>query len=272
MGVTVFGSFAIGGWWMFLLVCAFIVAGAMELVAILKHKGFLPYTSIVVTICLLCCLILKTDNFYLYPLVMTLGVIVSFLAVLFDGKQPYTANISSTIFCFIYASMPAFIISLRELQIAEYNFLPEYLSFRAGFYFLMLLFFAVLFTDVFAYIFGKKYGKHKLAPVVSPKKTIEGTIAGSIGAIVVSLLIGWLINLEWYHSLILGILITTFAQLGDLCESLIKRDAGVKDSGTALAGHGGFLDRADSYIFSLPVAYFYIYFFIYNTNWISELF
>lgn len=270
MGIIVFSCFAAGGWFLFLMVCAFIVAGAMELIAILKHRGFFPHTSIVILTCILFIIIFKTNNMELYPLALTLGVLTSFLAVLFDGKQPYISNISSTIFSFIYSSLPVFIISLREIEIANYTLNISFLTFRAGFYFLMMVFFAVLFTDVFAYFFGKKYGKRKLAPIVSPKKTVEGAIAGSVGALFAALVIGALMNLEWYHSLILGILITAFAQLGDLCESLIKRDAGVKDSGTALAGHGGFLDRADSYIFSIPVAYFYIYFFIYNTDWINN--
>lgn len=95
-------------------------------------------------------------------------------------------------------------------------------------------------TDVGGYVFGSKFGKHPLAPVVSPKKTIEGSIGGSLLAILTALLIGWIIHIEWYQSLIAGLLITTFAQLGDLAESLIKRDAGVKDSGNSLPGHGGF--------------------------------
>ena len=76
------------------------------------------------------------------------------------------------------------------------------------------------------------------------------------------MLIGYLIHIEWYQALIGGLLITAFAQIGDLAESLIKRDAGVKDSGNSLPGHGGFLDRADSYLFSTPVAYFYFNYFV----------
>ena len=77
-------------------------------------------------------------------------------------------------------------------------------------------------------------------------------------------------HLEWYHSLILGVLIAGFAQIGDLCESMIKRDAGVKDSSDIIPGHGGFLDRTDSYILTIPVVYYYLQFFV-NNNFLDVL-
>ena len=119
-----------------------------------------------------------------------------------------------------------------------------------------------MFTDIAAYYFGVKFGKHKLCPVISPKKTIEGAVAGGACAVVAGLIIGKLIGISLYHSFVLAVIVTVMAQLGDLSESLIKRDAGVKDSGNSLPGHGGFLDRADSYLFSVPVAYYYIKYFI----------
>lgn len=68
-----------------------------------------------------------------------------------------------------------------------------------------------------------------------------------------------------------GIICTIFAQIGDLCESLIKRDAGVKDSGDSLPGHGGFLDRSDSFVLTLPIMYYFCKCFIFNTEWITTL-
>ena len=127
---------------------------------------------------------------------------------------------------------------------------------------MLFIFFVILFTDIAAYYFGVKFGKHKLCPVISPKKTIEGAVAGATCAIIAGLIIGKLIGISLYHSFVLALIVTVMAQLGDLSESLIKRDAGVKDSGNSLPGHGGLLDRADSYLFTMPVAYLYIKIFI----------
>ena len=131
-----------------------------------------------------------------------------------------------------------------------------------GLGFLILLFFTILLTDVGAYFFGSKFGKRPLAPIISPKKTVEGAIGGAVAGVLTAVLVGHFLELLWFQSVIAGLLITIFAQIGDLSESLIKRDAGVKDSGNSLPGHGGFLDRADSYLFSTPVAYFYFKYFV----------
>lgn len=96
-------------------------------------------------------------------------------------------------------------------------------------------------------------------------------MGGTTMCMVFSLGIGFAIGLPWYHALILGALIAAFAQIGDLCESMIKRDAGVKDSSNILPGHGGFLDRTDSYIMTIPVVYYYVQYFI-NSNLIADLF
>ena len=114
--------------------------------------------------------------------------------------------------------------------------------------------------DTAAYILGRWLGKHKLIPEISPRKTVEGTIAGlCIGALgglgIWFLLLKEMLNLA--HALGLGILLGTVSQIGDLSESIIKRTANVKDSGTLIPGHGGFLDRCDSLIFAAPTLYYY---------------
>ena len=197
------------------------------------------------------------DN--LIPLVLLIGTIGSFLAVLFRGRQPYIANVATTILGFLIAWMPCHVCLVRQMgpSVSLFN-----ITFKQGLYFLVFIFFVILLTDIAAYFFGVRFGKHKLCPVISPKKTIEGALAGGICAIITGLIIGKLIGISFYHSLVLSIIVTVMAQLGDLSESLIKRDAGVKDSGNSLPGHGGFLDRADSYLFSVPVAYYYIKYFI----------
>ncbi|HUS18276.1 MAG TPA: phosphatidate cytidylyltransferase [Terriglobales bacterium] len=152
-------------------------------------------------------------------------------------------------------------------------------SFPSGWFFVLWLFFMVWSGDIFAYYVGKTFGQRLLAPRVSPKKTWEGTIASVVG----SALVSWLLcsnvgSIElWLRTsgvlpgdsifgsvallksppvwipLVLAVVINVVAQLGDLAESMIKRAANVKDSGSILPGHGGMLDRVDALLFAAPV-------------------
>ena len=105
-----------------------------------------------------------------------------------------------------------------------------------------------------------------MCPVISPNKTIEGAIGGGVSALIVCICIGLFTGLNLIHTIMIALLTTTFAQLGDLAESLIKRDAGVKDSGESIPVHGGFLDRTDGYIFASPAVFYYVYYFIINNH------
>jgi phosphatidate cytidylyltransferase len=113
-------------------------------------------------------------------------------------------------------------------------------------------------SDTAAFFTGRALGRHHLAPSISPGKTWEGTIAGVLGAIIVSLLFTLLIPISYGQAIALGLLVSIFGQLGDLVESLFKRNIGVKDSGRLLPGHGGFLDRIDSVVFAGVVVYYYV--------------
>lgn len=118
--------------------------------------------------------------------------------------------------------------------------------------------------DTGAYYFGKAFGKHKLAPVISPKKTIEGALGGTAASLIASCLakLTFLPHLSYVDCVVLGISMAVIAQLGDLCESLLKRSADVKDSGTIIPGHGGILDRMDGVMFAAPVLYYYAIVFV----------
>lgn len=134
-----------------------------------------------------------------------------------------------------------------------------------------LLFFLFLVTyssDTGAYFIGKAFGEKKLCPNISPNKTCVGAVGGVLSslamAVIANRLLGTsfaLIDILW-----LGFMLSVVGQVGDLAESMLKRSAGVKDSGSLIPGHGGFLDRIDSLIFTAPVYYYYVFFFIANRH------
>lgn len=125
----------------------------------------------------------------------------------------------------------------------------------------IFLFIAIIWcSDTGAYAVGKSLGKHKLIPAISPGKTVEGSIGGLLfGALGgVAIKYAFLPKFAVYHVIILGCLLGVVGQISDLGESLLKRDAGVKDSGNLIPGHGGIFDRCDSMIFTAPVFYYYL--------------
>lgn len=267
--IVMFAVFT-GGFLLMLLVMCIVLAGSKEYVSILRNKGFQPFLRLIIAVDF-CFVILTTlQRFDLVPVILTFGTIFAFIAVLFKGRQPYIANVATTVLGFVYGGwLPCYLILIRQIEMNSLGLMS--IKLNPGLGFIFLLFFTILLTDVGAFFFGSRYGKTPLAPIVSPKKTIEGAIGGAICGVSVAVLIGYFLHMHWYQSVISGLLITIFAQIGDLAESLIKRDAGVKDSGNSLPGHGGFLDRADSYLFSTPVAYFYFRYFVIDNQLMVDL-
>ena len=128
---------------------------------------------------------------------------------------------------------------------------------------LMMLFIVIWAGDSFAYFAGRSFGRHKLAPIVSPNKTWEGSVAGFVFSIVAAIVCKYTFISEMSLSNAVGIgaIIGVVGQIGDLCESIVKRAAAVKDSGAIIPGHGGMLDRVDSLLFGAPAMYYYLFFF-----------
>lgn len=112
--------------------------------------------------------------------------------------------------------------------------------------------------DILAYFGGKFFGKNKIIPKISIGKTIEGTLIGLISTILMSFAIKELIYLNTINSIIFGFIISVLAFFGDMIESIFKRNVGVKDSGKLIPGHGGLMDRFDSYFLVIPFAYFFV--------------
>lgn len=260
-----FYSIVAGGIALALFLGFLIWQGTKELTGFFKAKGLNPLYGIVIFIDALLLIIATLrgnpamTSYYL-GLAVTLGVIAIFVAFLFCRKNSKMEDIGATIMALMYGGwLPMHIILLRNINETSFSLFGRNLSEGLGY--IVLIFFIISASDIFAYYIGCSIGKTPLLPHVSPKKTIEGSIGGTIGGILASVIVGHFIDLPLIHSIIAGTLLTFSAQVGDLAESMMKRDAGVKDSGTMLPGHGGFLDRADSYIFTGAVAYYYFKFF-----------
>ena len=137
------------------------------------------------------------------------------------------------------------------------------LNFKSGPEILIFLFLVAWQTDVGGYFGGKFLGRHKMSPQLSPNKTVEGGICGFIWTIISAFILvrfwpGMRNVFSYYDAFVLSVLFGTIGQIGDLAESSLKRDAGVKDSGRTYTGHGGMLDIIDSLLFCTPILYIYL--------------
>ncbi|WP_053957401.1 phosphatidate cytidylyltransferase [Inediibacterium massiliense] len=126
-----------------------------------------------------------------------------------------------------------------------------------------LVFIVAFATDTFAYFSGYLLGSKKLCPTISPKKTIEGAVGGVLGSVMISALFGYYVLPQIFiHCIMIGFVGSVLGQIGDLTASIFKRYTGIKDYGKLMPGHGGVLDRFDSILFTAPVVYYYMMFFL----------
>lgn len=140
------------------------------------------------------------------------------------------------------------------------SFLAPLAELEEGRWWLLFLLVVIWSNDTFAYLIGSRFGRHRLAPLISPKKSVEGAAAGVVGGAVAGLLFVRLTGMDSgpLETIAVTAAVGLVGMAGDLAESLLKRGAGVKDSGTLIPGHGGVLDRIDSLIFAVPLLYFYL--------------
>jgi len=249
-----------GGIPFFILVTALAIVSLNEFYNLLKSKGLSPYYTIgnlfTLLIIILVQFTLKHPNWEpVSSALLTLAVITNFTAAIFVRRTAMaTANIATTLLGMLYVGwLFSYLVLLRALT-------PH----GAYLFFLMITIWA---ADTVAFLVGTKLGKRQLSPYISPKKTVEGAVIGFIVAVIASFIFGIikeqsLLPVNYIHYIILGAIIGIFAQISDLSESIIKRDAGVKDSSNLVPGHGGVLDRMDSFIFTAPVVYYYLIWFV----------
>lgn len=196
----------------------------------------------------------------LFPLIITGLIFLGFITEFFRSEKSPIKNIGATLFGAVYIGwLLSHIVMLKNFNTEIQVFNKDI---QAGSCIILMLLMCTWATDTFAFFVGRKYGKRKLSPKSSPNKTVEGSIAGLISSILVALIVGYIIGIPIIHSAILGILFGTTSQIGDLTESAIKREIGIKDFGNIIPGHGGILDRIDSMLFTAPIAYYYVLLFL----------
>lgn len=217
------------------------------------HVSFsLVISAIVYAVIALHSLQVITD---IYLTLLIIPVLALFALELFRHKKTPFLNIAVSLVAMVYVVMPLALLN----NIYHFGFLTDSETFQ----FILTFFILVWVNDTGAYVTGLLIGKHKLLPSVSPKKTWEGFFGGAFLALV----IGWLAGNYFDDSqnisyVLYATIIIIFATIGDLVESLLKRNFNVKDSGTILPGHGGMLDRFDGVLLSAPAIFLYIKFFL----------
>ncbi|MBO6025890.1 MAG: phosphatidate cytidylyltransferase [Bacteroidales bacterium] len=187
-------------------------------------------------------------HFLIFELVFCM---LPFLLALFSTADNYKRLAAFTFGSMTYLSLPV------ALMLFMYR--KDFFMGLSGPKLLLLIFALLWVNDTFAYLTGRLLGKHKLFPRISPGKTIEGSIGGLVftiaGIIVFSHFVDWL---PMKKAIGMGLIAVVFGTLGDLCESMLKRQAGVKDSGKLIPGHGGILDRFDSVLFAVPFVFVFL--------------
>jgi len=203
-----------------------------------------------------------------FAIIFAMILLGGLLAQLTRLKAPVEGSISDISGNFsnsMYIALPFIaLLAIADIQNFDKYYGVGSLTSEDGSFILFSLFAGVWTCDSAAFFVGKALGKRKLSPVISPNKSVEGAVAGFFGAIIstVAILHFWSGALPIFPSILIGAIIGTLGQAGDLAESLLKRDAGIKDSGNLLPGHGGALDRFDSILFAAPAVFIFLVFYI----------
>ena len=270
--IGVFGLIVVllGGWYFTLAIALITYLALLEFFRMAEFTGIRPATKSTLFSCLIIIIFSYLEVIGLVDREISNSVLpICSVGIctwlLLQPKTGTIADIAASIFGLFYLGfLPSYWIKLRALQstvnaASDGLISVESLSNTTGFYLTLTSCFLIVASDIGSYFIGKSFGKRSLSPI-SPSKTIEGLIGGITCSILLAITFAFL--LSWRNPLIIGILygliVSLMALVGDLIESMMKRDAKIKDSGTFLPGHGGILDRIDSYIFTPSVLYYII--------------
>ncbi len=253
------GVVYLGDWALAIVLSVLAALAAWEFFRMARETGALPIEPAGIALAALLPIAVHAQRLGVYSLSLT--AIVAMILVLFASTiwlrgptgRPMS-SVSITTFGVFYAGLFSYIYAVRYHNYA--------VGAVAGTALVFLPIFLTWSTDVGAYAFGRLFGRKKLIPAVSPGKTVEGAVGGLGLTIVICLLYVRFILMPYAQlgltiqgAVLFAIVVSVAAQIGDLAESLVKREAGVKDSSRILPGHGGILDRFDSLLFVMPIAF-----------------
>jgi len=270
--IGIFGLIVVllGGWYFSFAIALLTYIALLEFFRMAEFTGIKPATKTTLFSCLIIILstYLETIGFLNTEISNSILPICSVgicTWLLLQPKPGTIADIAASIFGLFYLGfLPSYWIKLRALESSVSNTsngfkLVEIFSNSSGLTLTLTSCFLIVAFDIGSYFVGKSFGRRSLSPI-SPSKTIEGLIGGITCCILLAT--SFAIFLDWQNPFLIGVLygvlISIMALVGDLIESMMKRDARIKDSGTFLPGHGGILDRIDSYIFTPSVIYYLI--------------
>ncbi len=260
----------LGGWVFTIAIALLTYIALLEFFRMAEFTGIKPATKTTIFSCFIITIstYLETTGFInreIYNSILPISSVGICTWLLLQPKSGTISDIAASIFGLFYLGfLPSYWIKLREvdstINISPDKILPfESFSNSTGLYLTLITCLLIVASDIGSYFIGKSFGKKALSPI-SPSKTLEGLIGGIICSI--SLATFFAFSLNWQNPFLIGIsfgmLVSLMALVGDLIESMMKRDAKIKDSGTFLPGHGGILDRIDSYIFTPSVIYYII--------------
>lgn len=260
--VVALTAIALGGWAFTALFAILVWLGQLEYFALVRSKGMSPAakTTMVVSLILLGASQIQPQ---LADVILPLAGTMICFYLLFQPQFASIADVSASILGLFYGGyLPSFWVRLRGLADGapwHQELLFGGYDLTQGGIYVVMAFSCIWASDIGSYVMGKAIGRTRLSEI-SPKKTVEGAVFGLLSCLMVAL--GWAYGLHWplwwLAGGTLGILVGTAGLLGDLTESMMKRDAGVKDSGQFMPGHGGILDRADSYVFTAPLVFYFV--------------
>ena len=245
-----------GGWYLTALVAIFMCLAAWEYVELFRAGGLQPAGVLVIGGTLVLLIGRNINGFdsaaWMISLLILLGMTYHLVAYERGRDQAGTDFAVTLAGMFYIGWFGAYFISLRNL--------PE------GKWWILVVLPAVWFADTGAYFIGKRFGKHKLSPRLSPKKTWEGYLGGIVAGVLLTTLFAaiWRVGagpnsaITPLRGALVGLVMSIFPTLGDLGESMIKRQMGVKDSGSLLPGHGGAFDRIDSWLWAVVMGYYMV--------------